>query len=310
VQVKRGGFTIAELLVATAIAGVAAALMTVTIVHQQRFYSSAGEVLEVRSQMRDASDILTGDIRGAAVEMFGLPVMTDTAIEMVSVIATSVACSPPLGATLGLPPASLVAGNTLTSILAQPDTGDLAIMYAMPAGNPDSARWEAYRIASFAPRSLTVSCPASTGFTTGGDSFAGATGYQLTLAVAPSSAVRKGALLYFLRRARYSLYRSSDGEWYLGYRRCGAAPPFACASIQPVSGPYRPYRASSPAGISFRYFDSNGSEITNALQSRTVARVDVIMRGERAHGIALTGDARKIWRDSIAVSVSPRNRMR
>ena len=293
---------------ATAVAGVAAAAMTATIVRQQRFYSAASEILTARSQLRDGADILAGDIRGASVGLFGLPVMTDTALEMYTVIATSVACSAPLGATIGLPPASLVSGNTLTSMLYQPDTGDVAIVYAIPSGVIDSAFWDIYRIASFASRALNVACAPATGFTAAGDAFTGASGFQLTLTTLPSPAVRKGAPIHFVRRARYSFYRSSDGEWYLGYRRCSANSPFTCAAIQPVSGPYRPYRANSPPGLAFRYFDASGSQLNTSAESFNVARVDIVLRGESANAVALVGDSRKVWRDSILVTVSPRNR--
>jgi hypothetical protein len=77
-----------------------------------------------------------------------------------------------------------------------------------------------------------------------------------------------------------------------------------------VSGPYRPYRASAAAGISFRYFDANGGELTSSLESVNVARIDIVLRGESSHAIALTGDTRRAWRDSVVVSVSPRNRKR
>ena len=107
----RSGFTVAELLVATAVAGIATALMTVTVVRQQRFYSSAAQVMDVRSQLRDAADILASDIRGAAIAGFGLPFMSDTAIEMFTTVGTSVACSLPAPNAIGLPPASLVSGS-------------------------------------------------------------------------------------------------------------------------------------------------------------------------------------------------------
>jgi hypothetical protein len=289
---------------------VAAAAMTPTIVRQQRFYSAASEILSTRAQLRDGADILASDIRGASVELFGLPVMTDTAIEMYTVAATSVGCSAPSGTTIGLPPASLASGNTLTSILYQPDTGDVALVYSIPSGVIDSAVWEVYRIASFSSRPLDVACPPSTGFTAAGDAFTGAGAFQLTLATPASPGVGKGAPIHFLRRARYSFYRSSDGDWYLGYRRCSAIAPFACAAIQPVSGPYRPYRAGSPPGLAFRYFDSVGAQLSTFAESFRVARVDIVLRGESANSIALTGDSRRAWRDSILVTVSPRNRLR
>ena len=302
VRLKRRAFTLAELLVATAIAGIATALMTAAVVRHQRFYSAAGEILSTRSQLRDAADILASDIRSASVSMFGLPVMTDTAVEMLTVIATSVACSAPVGSTVGLPPSRLISGHTLTSMLAQPDTGDLALIYGASPSAPDSGAWESFRIASFSSRSLATSCPSSSGFTTPGDEFSGATGFQVSLTSTPSAAIRKGAPVYFLRRARYSYYRSSDGEWYLGYRRCNVASPFTCAAIQPVSGPY--------LGMTFRYYDLSGAQVNAPAESFRVARVEFVLRGKSTNAIALTGDARKIWRDSVVVTVSPRNRLR
>ncbi len=300
-HVKRG-FSVAELLVATAIAGITTALMTMTIVRQQRFFSSAAEILGVRSQLRDAADVLACDIRSASVSEPGLPAMTDTAFEMYSIIASSVVCMVTSATTLGLPPVTLTSGNTLTAMLAQPDTGDIASIY-----NADSATWTNYRIAAFASRTLSSSCPSSTGFTAIGDVLPG---YQLVLATTPASPVKKGSIVHFLRRARYSFYRSSDNEWYLGYRRCGVSPPYPCAAIQPVSGPYRPYRSSGGGGITFRYRDQYSAELTTVAQSRAVARIDIVLRGEAPSLISLTGDARKVWRDSIVVSVSPRNRAR
>ena len=296
----RYGFTVAELLVATAVAGITTALMTTTIVRQQRFFSSASEVLGVRSQLRDAADVLASDLRSASVGELGLPVMTDTAVEMYSVIAASVACTILSATTLGLPPTSLAQGNTLTSILAQPDTGDIAAIYSS-----DSARWSYHRIAAFGSRSLSTACPPSVGFTVLADA---APGYQLTVAAAPAIPVARGAIIHFLRRSRYSFYRSSDNKWYLGYRRFGVSAPYACSSIQPVSGPYRPYRSDGSGGISFRYRDSNGADVTTAALSRSVARVDIVLRGESSSAVSLTGDARRIWRDSVIVTISPRNR--
>lgn len=298
-RVKRG-FTVAELLVATAIAGIATALMTMTVVRQQRFFSSASEVLGVRSQLRDAADVLAADLRSASVEQLGLPVMMDTAVEMYSVIASSIACTISSSTTIGLPPTTLAQGNTLTSVLAQPDTGDIAAIY-----DADSARWDYHRIASFGSRVISTACPPSSGFTTPGDA---AAGYQLTVATAPAIPITRGAIVHFLRRARYSFYRSSDNDWYLGYRRCGVSPPYACSAIQPVSGPYKPYRSDGTGGISLRYLDANAAIVTNAALSKSVARVDIVLRGQSQSTISLTGDSRRVWRDSVIVSVSPRNR--
>ena len=300
---RRSGFTLVELLVATAIAGVAAVAMMMTLTRQQRFHASASAIIDSREQVRDGAGVLVSDIRSATVARFGLPVTTDSAIEMFTVIATSVACADPVGATIGLPPLVLARGNTLTSMLFQPDTGDLAVLYAAST-IPDSSGWETLRIASFTTRALATSCPPSTGFTSAGDASAGASGYLLTLAQQPSVGVRKGAPIAFVRRVRYSLYRSS-GEWYLGYRRCGASSGI-CSAIQPVSGPYRPYSSSSSSGLSFRYYNAAGAEAT--YPSTSIARVDIVVRGQTSGAASLTGDSQSAYRDSIVVSVAPRNR--
>jgi len=303
---KHRGFTLVELLIATAIVGVAAAFMTVTVVRQQRFYSGAGEVLGVRAELRDGADILVNDLRSASIAMFGLPLMTDTAAEMISIIGSSVACAVPAGAAIELPPTTLAAGHTLTSLLAQPDTGDFALIYG--AGeSPDSGKWETHRIASFTSRSVTTTCSPATGFTDAADALSSNSAFLLTLASNPSDRVRKGAPIHFLRRARYSLYKSSDGEWYLGYRRCSIASPNPCSAVQPVSGPYRKLQTGSEPGMSFRYYDPFGAELIDASQSSRVARIEIVLRGQSRTRVAFSGDKKHSWRDSVIVSVAPRN---
>lgn len=306
-MMKRGA-TLAEMIVAVALAGAAAAFMIGTLVRQQRFYSSAAGILDLRAQLRDGADVLATDIRSAAVSAFGFPVMTDTALEMYSTIASSVICTIQSPQAITLPPISLASGNTLTSMLAQPDTGDVAAVFVTPAGKPDSGQWETLRIASFSSRSLATSCPATTGFTTSADVSTGVSGYAASFVTAPTIALRSGAPVQFLRRARYSLYRSSDGEWYLGYRRCSAPGPSACASIQPVSGPYQPHSGNPTAsGLSFRYLDRFGA-VVPAGSSSNVARVEIVLRGKPARSAVLWGDARTSYRDSAVITVSPRNR--
>ena len=303
---RRRGFTLIELLIATAIAGVAAAFMTVTVVRQQRFYSSASEVLGVRADLRDGADILVNDLRSAAVGMFGLPIMTDTAVEMISIIGASVACAAPAGPVIELPPVTLSAGHTLTTLLTQPDTGDIALVYGA-SETPDSGAWEAYRIASFTSRSVATTCSPATGLTDPTDATTNSPAFLLTLASSPSAKVRKGAPVHFLRRARYSLYKSSDGEWYLGYRRCAVTSPNPCSAVQPVSGPYRRYKSGNNPGMSFRYYDASGAELLDASQSFRVARLEIIIRGESRGLVAFSGDRKQSWGDSVTVSVAPRN---
>lgn len=297
-RLSRAGFSLIEIVVATALAGLVGATIMMTLRRQERFYSSATQIMNVRAQLRDAGDVLVTDIRGANVARYGLPLMTDTAVEMFATVGTSIACARPSGNTLVLPPTVLASQTTLTSFLATPDTGDLALIYANPANSPDSAHWVEYRISSFSTRSVASSCPG------------GRSGYSLTLASPLDTTIGIGAPIRFARRSRYSLYRSSDGEWYLGYRRCNALGRSSCTTIQPVSGPYLPYSRSGSAGLGFRYFDASAVELTDAALSLTVARVDVILRGETARAASMRGDATQRFRDSLVISISPRNRLR
>jgi prepilin-type N-terminal cleavage/methylation domain-containing protein len=308
---SRRGFTLIELIVAIVLAALVGSTLMITLRRQERFYSAATDVMQVRAQLRDAADVLAADIRGAAVVRYGLLLMTDSAMELLTTIGSSVVCTAPIGKILFLPPPKLASGTVLTSLLASPDTGDLAFIYAMPAGQPDSGRWVESRITAFATRAVNSSCPPATGFTAGADAV-GQSGYAVTLSQAPPASVRKGAPVRFLRRGRYSLYRSSDGQWYLGFRRCNAVGPSVCGTIQPVSGPYLPYEGGGGGngGLSFRYFDSAGSEVVDALLSPTIARIDIVLRGETARAVSLAGDARLRYRDSAIVSISPRNRAR
>jgi hypothetical protein len=306
-RLSRKGFTLAELIVAGAIGAGAAALMTATLVRQQRFYTSAAVILDTRAQLRDAADVLSTDLRGAAVATFGLPVMTDSAVEMFATIATSVVCAVPSTQSIALPPVRLASGTTLTSMLVQPDTGDIALVFVASSSAPDSGRWEPLRLSAFSPRSVATTCPESTGFTTGADMTSGSPSFLATLATVPSSAMRAGLPVHFVRRGRYSLYRASDNNWYLGYRRCNVSG--SCSAIQPVSGPYTSYSATS-SGLSFRYYDSAGAQLSPGSESTSVARIEIVVRGETARAAALNGDLRKAYRDSVVVSVSPRNRSR
>lgn len=305
---KRRGFTLAEVVVVVAIGSAVAAVMFATLVRQQRFHASAAAILDVRGQLRDAAEVVAGDLRGAAVGTFGLPVMTDTAVEMYASVASSVICNQLSAVSFSMAPALLESGTTLTSLLVQPDTGDIALIYGNPANEPDSGRWAPATIASFVSRAASLYCPDSAGFAAAKGGSTGATAFVATLAATPSIPLRKGSPVHFLRRSRYSLYRSSDGKWYLGYRRCGASPPYSCGSIQPVSGPYDAYSSAVPPGLGFRYYDASGETLTQASESRRVARVEIVVRGRAAGLSSLHGDARAAYRDSAVMTVGLRNR--
>ena len=277
--------------------------MGMLLVRQQRFYRGARELLYAREGVRDALDVLAGELRGLAVADT-VRLLTDSAVEIHSAIGSSVVCQSS-GREVGLP-RTAASGNTLSAFVTEPDTGDLALFYR---ATPDGESWERHRIDAFSSRSLAAVCPAASAFSTAQDVAAGVTGFQATLDVPLSPEVRPGAPVRFVRRGRYSLYRASDGAWYLGYRRCNAIGISACGPIQPLSGPYRPYsRDPGATGLLLEYFDTHGNRLTATSSSPlALARVDVTARTE---GQAVPIEGRSFRpADSATVSIAVRNRL-
>ena len=236
--IVRRAATLLEIVAVLGITAVTTAAIGQTLTRQQRLYRLAGEQIDTRRSVRDALGVLAFELRGASPGDT-VRLMADSAIEFFSTIGTSVACTTLGAADLGLAPPAL-SGIGATSWLTQPDTGDFALIYR--AASHAAGNWERYRIKSIGTRVTSVACPTMSGVASGFD--ASSSGYVLTLATTPVP-IRAGSPVKFLRRGRYSLYKSSDGKWYLGYRRCNALGASACGIIQPLSGYYRSYSSDT-----------------------------------------------------------------
>lgn len=299
------GATLIELVAVLAIIAIVGGALGTTLVRQQQYYRGAADRLSARERVRDALELLSADIRGMSVADTAR-LLTDSAFEFFATFGGSVICGITSPTEVGLPPAIPPPGNTLTGFLFQPDTGDLAIVYRDSA--EDGSRWEQHRISGFGSGPVAASCPDAPGLAalSGGDP--SRDGFLLTLASPLSTRVRRGAPVRFVRRGRYSLYRSSTGEWYLGYRRCNAVGPPVCAAIQPLSGPYRAYSSDAgETGLLFSYFDSRGAPTASA--PLALARVNVTARAaDKRRGIALGAGSTSV--DSGTVSIAIRNRFR
>jgi len=294
--------SLAELVVVIALAGIVGGTILTTITRQQRFYRGASELLAVREGVRDAMEVLSADVRATSVADT-VRLAADSAIELFATIGASVVCQIN-GNEIGLPSAHS-SGNSLTAFRAEPDTGDLALVYVDSAGT--SERWERRRISGVVHRSLASSCPPTSRLSQQSDVDAGLTGVVLTLNTPLGNDVSAGAVVRFLRRERYSLYRASDGDWYLGYRRCNAIGTAACGTVQPVSGPYRPYsRDPRVTGLLFEYFDAAGQQLDVAADPLALARVDVTARSESGHVLPAGGPFARRLADSATTSLAIR----
>ena len=286
-------------------AGLVGGAVAVTINRQQLFYRGVSDLHYAREGIRDAMEVMSTDIRGLSVADT-VRLHADSAIEFFASIGSSVVCQS-IGNQIGLP-ARHSEANSLSAFLVEPDTGDIAAFYTRsPEGREE---WERHRIAGFSSRSLATSCPPGSGFSAQADVDAAMTGFVVTLADPLPGGIKAGAPVRFLRRARYSLYRASDGHWYLGYRRCNAVGASTCGPVQPLSGPYGAYSTDARVtGLNFEYFDAQGRPLAPSDSPLMLARVDITARSERSQRATTTGQVDRIA-EAATISVAVRNRAR
>jgi type II secretory pathway pseudopilin PulG len=223
----------------------------------QRSAREAAELRILRAELRDAAALLSGEIRGISA-LDTIPFTADTAFEFFTPVLHAIVCA---AGDTRLPIIPVALGGTAST--AAPDTGDLLWVW-----REDSiiapGRWDRTRIAAYSGTTAET-CAAAfdhPGARTAVVELASGTGI-----------IEAGAPLMAVRRVRYSVYRGSDGGWYLGYRRCDALGPTRCQTVQPVSGPYRA-RADGRSGLTLRYFDSTGTASPGGYE--TPWRVEIV----------------------------------
>jgi prepilin-type N-terminal cleavage/methylation domain-containing protein len=302
----RRGFTLVELLVVIVLLGIVGGTITTLVVRQQRFYRGASEIIDTRSQLRQAASILPTDLRGLSSIGGDIVTLAPQQLEFRAPIGTSIVCERS-GNTVTLPPAVLASGTVLTSFLNTPGAGDVAFVYDdQDASIGSDDQWVPLTVSSVVSPGGTTGCPTATGFTQTGD--AAQPRMQVTFGGTLPATVIAGAPMRFTRRVRYSLYRASDNLWYLGYEQQVNG---SWTGVQPVSGPYLAGDAAAVGdrGLQFRLFNEAGTEVTSLAAATTVARVDIVVRGQSRQPVQLSGTApTQLFRDSLNVSVAIRNR--
>lgn len=301
---SRAGFALAELMIALLVLAVVGGAIHAGLHRQQELFRSLAVMIAARADVRDAAEVLAGDL-SAASPLDTLPLAADSAIEFHATIASSVSCDSAPGYTVRMPPDAAEGGPRLTVVSAAPDTGDVMLLY-----NDDSSlaepRWDRHVVGAVSSQSAGIACPATTGLTAAGD--AAASSLVITLRGPAHPGVRRGAPVRILRRGRYALYRSSDARWYLGHRRCNSTGESVCGQIQPLSGPYEGYAAAGQGGLSLRYFDAGGAQLTFTTAPQDAARIDLAIRATARGRINLGRVVSSQFGDSAAVSIALRNR--
>jgi len=295
-RASRAGVSLAELLVVLVILGIVGSVIMRVVLRQQRFYASAAEITSTRADLRDLATALPSDLRAISSVGGDIYAMSDSSLDFRLTTGISTVCQVGVGFVV-VPPATLASRSGVTSWTAAPVSGDSVLIYdegATSAITDDV--WRQYKIIA-AP--VAAACPVATGFTT--TSAEAAAGIKLTLSAALPATSPQGSAMMFFRHAHYGLFVTASGKTMLGYYDCPAS---TCGTVTPMGGPFLPYAASG-SGVQFTYYDSTG--VATATPAN-VARIDVTVRAQTAAPVALAGGTRSYLRDSLAFTVSLRNR--
>lgn len=311
----RAGATLAELLVTLTLLGLVVGPMIVVLARQQRFYRSASDVIDARTHVRQAVEVLPGDLRAISSSDIrngtDLYVAEDKAIEFRTFIGSSVICRVNSTLKLLLPPRELAAGTNLTSWITKPQAYDSVLIYddSAVAGRADD-HWKAYQITNISnvPAATSAECPVASGFVQDVDIAAGKQSYIITLASPITTGITKGAPIRFFFRRRYELYQPAGStNWYLGISQCRSS----CTALAPISGPYAAYSATpGSSGLRFTYLDSLGAEInpSNTTERARIWRIRLAARADTRGPVDIPGKTGGVLRDSLSLDIALRNR--
>ena len=319
----RGGFTLAELLVALVLLSIVGGALFTTLRRQQRFYNHAGEVIEQRSQLRQAASILPADFRAISSPGRDLIAMGATSVRLLTNFGSAVICARPAGLvddTFDVPPLHGVR-NTYTVWSTPPEPGDSVVIFDEGArrGSEDD-QWLRFAVAQITadvaycpaphiyidatedarPRyRVRVALPGQSVTTD-----ASGVTVRTDVLTIPATVVSPGAVVRFLRPVEYSLFQSAqNGKFYLGLSEFRAG---VWSTRNVVSGPYQ--TTGSGAGVSFRYFTEGGVAVSSTGDPKTVARIDMTIRGASDARNQFSRTAGGRFADSLAVRVALRNR--
>jgi prepilin-type N-terminal cleavage/methylation domain-containing protein len=304
---RRAGFTLIELVIAMVLMSLVGGAIVSVLLRQQRFYNSTTDLIQTRQQIRQAAAMLPSDLRGISSVGGDIFSMSDSALEFRSVFGSSVVCTN-AGGIISTVPQRLATGATLTNWSRLPAVGDSLAVYSNgPTLAVGDDAWLLHRITAVAlvTTNVATGCPTTTGLTQAGDISAVNPSYRLGLSPAAANTIPVGAGIRFIRRVRYRLYRDTDNQWYLGFFDCifGRVP--VCSATQAIAGPFQPYANNATSGVQFAYYDSLGVVTADRLQ---VARISLVVRGQSAALINLSGAGGTVFHDSLRIEVGLRNR--
>jgi hypothetical protein len=288
---SRHGLSAIELLIVVVLSAIVLGLLGAVSARQQRFSRDVALAVERSEEVNRTAEMLPIALRGVSPADGDIASASarDTSLEFRALIVTAIVCDTNRGRLLlsgssGLAP-------SLTSILTQPEAGDTVWTLSATGGDV----WTAHRI--LVVSDSTYACRIG-----GVAQWGGLRAPSLVIGIA-GAAVSPGSPVRVMRPWRYSLYRSSDGYWYVGGKDWNTASA-KFNTIQPVSGPFL---SAAAKGLVFRYFDSTHAQVASGTpDTRSIALIEVALRvdstlpGTFAHAVSAPR--------SVVTSVGLRNR--
>lgn len=291
---------------ALALFGVVGAALLRAFDRQARFHTGIVRLVETQGQLTVTHDAVAAELRSMATP-HDIIRLSDTAVVYRAVTGTAIACAV-AGGTVTLSPAVVAGGTVLARLRSAPQAGDT--VWLLDEGLTlarDDDIWHAARVA--AAQLANGACDGSPLLHPVAD--AGRPAWRLALDLPPliPAGVTTGALLHVTRLARFALYRSTSGESNLGWSDWNAASG-AWNVIQPVTGPFLPYNAISPAasGVALAARDSTGAGTAGGPGLPAVARIEMVTRAVTARPVRIDGMPRGPHADSLRSAIALRNR--
>ena len=281
------GFTLFEMMLVLVLSAVVLGVVSAIGNRLQRQLHDTSRRIGTAEQLSTASAILPLDLRPLSPADGDIPSgeARDSSLELRSTIGSGVVCGHATG-TLVVAPFSLAGGRHASWSAEAGDT-----LWVLSEGDT-AGSWRALIIRGVYP--VRTSCSSLTGAPT---SLVFDLDHLATIEVQDSVPVAGGSMVRVTRPIRYSIYRSSDGLWYVGLQSWSATTT-RFNVVQPLSGPYAP---PSPDGTRIEYFDADGNRVPpGASDTRAIARVEWVLRG--MPGRDTTGT------DSTRVVIGLRNR--
>jgi hypothetical protein len=252
--------------------------------------------------LRDATGIVPAELRALAPAAGDIIAFSDSSLELRATIGTAVACDTAAGGgAIHLAPDPGTGGPyapPLAAFATPPGDGDVALIFDGGSQPVAADAWVSVPVSGYSVAAgLCASSPWRDVLPGDRESVrlrVGA-GHRVP------ATVRPGAIVRVLRRVRYRFYRAASSEWFLGYSEWNGS---GFSVVQPVSGPFAPYRAGARGGFALRYFDDTGAELASGANASAIARVEIVARALSAGGF--TRDSGPP--DSQTVTIRPRNR--